>query len=137
MAVEHCYIDHERQIAIVAELQTDTGRELVGVAQLVADPNHESAEFAILVPDVWQGRGIGGTLLDYCLELARGWGIQRVTAETEPRNHRMLGLFRRHGFRSEVRIEDDVVLLEREIVPMGPITPAATPVDTGTRLSRR
>lgn len=136
MAVEHCFIDHERQIGIVAELQTDDGRELVGVAQLVADPNHESAEFAVLVPDIWQGLGIGGTLLDYCLELARGWGIQRVTAETEPRNQRMLGLFRRHGFRADIHLDDDVVLLERDILPLAPPVPAPFPATTGVGAPR-
>ena len=133
MAVAHCCIDHERQIGIVAESRADNGRELAGVAQLLADPNHETAEFAVLVPDAWQGRGVGGTLLEYCLELARGWGIQRVVAETEPRNHRMLGLFRRHGFRAEMRFDEDVVLLERDIVPLAPPLPAVASTNVALR----
>lgn len=115
MAIEHCVIDYERQIAIVAETEARGYRELAGVAQLIADANHETAEFAVLVSDPWQGRKIGGTLLDYCLELAAGWGIERIVAETDPENRRMLDTFRKRGFSAEVHIEDQVVMLERRI----------------------
>jgi len=113
MAIQHCVLDHERQISIVADIETDGRRELVGVAQLLAEPEHEVAEFAVLVPDPWQGRKIGGLLLDYCLELAGSWGIQRVIAETDPNNFRMLEAFRNRGFDAEIRREEEVVLLER------------------------
>jgi acetyltransferase len=115
MAVKHCVIDHERQISIVAEGVPRGQRELVGIAQLIADPNHESAEFAVLVPDPWQGRKIGGMLLDYSLELAAGWGIKRVIAETDPDNRRMLETFHKRGFHAEFRREEEVVLLERTV----------------------
>ena len=115
MAIEHCVIDYERQIAIVAETEARGIRELAGVAQLIADPNHETAEFAVLVPDPWQGRKIGGTLLDYCLELAAGWGINRVVAETDPENTRMLDAFSKRGFSAEIHVQDRVVILERPI----------------------
>jgi acetyltransferase len=115
MAVEHCVIDYERQISIVAESTASGQRELVGIAQLLADPSHETAEFAVLVPDAWQGRKIGGMLLDYSLELAAGWGITRVIAETDPENRRMLETFHKRGFRAEFRREEEVVLLERRV----------------------
>jgi acetyltransferase len=113
MAIQHCVLDHERQISIVADTEIDGHHELVGVAQLLAEPDHEAAEFAVLVPDPWQGRKIGGLLLDYSLELASSWGIRRVIAETDPHNFRMLEAFRNRGFDSEVRSEEEVVLLER------------------------
>ncbi len=115
MAVEHCGIDYERAISIVAETQVDGQRELVGVAQLIADANHESAEYGVLVPDPWQGRKLGGMLLDYCLELAAGWGVQRVVAETDPDNVRMLEAFHKRGFQAEIRREEEVVVLERSV----------------------
>jgi len=116
MAIAQCVIDYERQISIVAETEARGRKELVGIAHLLADVNHETAEFAVLVPDPWQGKKIGGILLDYCLELARNWGIQRVTAETDPQNTRMLDAFKKRGFSYEVHLDDDVVLLERRIV---------------------
>jgi len=115
MAIEHCVIDHERAISIVAETEINGERELVGVAQLVADVDHETAEYAVLVPDPWQNKKLGGMLLDYCLELAAGWGIQRVVAETDPENVRMLDAFHKRGFQAEIRREEEVVVLERRV----------------------
>jgi acetyltransferase len=110
-------IDYERQIAIVVETEARGYRELAGVAQLIADPNHDNAEFAVLVSDPWQGRKIGGMLLDHCLELAATWGIQKIVAETDLKNTRMLNAFRERGFCAEVHWEDEVVLLERAVTP--------------------
>ena len=115
MAIEQCVIDYERQIAIVAETDSRGSRELVGLAQLVADSNHDTAEFAVLVPDPWQGKRIGSMLLDYSLELAAAWGLKRVVAETDPQNTRMLETFQKRGFESEFRREEEVVLLQRPI----------------------
>jgi acetyltransferase len=115
MAVEHVAIDHERQIVIVAETEVGGERQMIGVAQLAADTDHESAEYAVLVPDAWQGKRLGSLLLDHCLELAREWGVKRVVAETDPDNKRMLDVFLRRGFRADVRREEDVVLLEHPL----------------------
>lgn len=115
MAVRHCMIDYERELALVVEAGADAARELIGVGQLMTDLNHESAEYAVLVPDAWQGRGVGGLLLDYCLEVAARWGVAEVTAETDPDNARMLAMFRKRGFSSEIRRDEDVVLLRKTL----------------------
>ncbi len=116
MAVMHCMIDYERELALVVETGTGAQRELIGVGQLMTDLNHETAEYAVIVPDPWQGKGIGGLLLDYCLEVAARWGITEVVAETDPDNQRMLGMFRKRGFSSEVRREEEVVMLRKSLV---------------------
>ncbi len=115
MAVQHCVIDYERDLAIVAEVETDDARQLVGVAQLASDTDRETAEFAVLVPDPWQGKGVGHLLLEVCIELARQWGIKRIVAETDPENSRMLSAFHKQGFSKEVNLDDDVVYLEKQI----------------------
>jgi acetyltransferase len=116
MAIQHCVIDYEREMAIVAETRIQGERILVGVAHMLADANHESAEFAVIVPDAWHGKGVGGRLLDYCLELSRRWGIRRVVAETHPGNQAMLALFRKRGFASDVCYEDGAVYLEKTLI---------------------
>jgi acetyltransferase len=126
MAVEHCMIDYEREIAIVAETRDAEQRQLCGAAQLMADADHEAAEFAVLVPDPWQGRGVGGMLLDYSLRLARRWGIQRVVAETDPDNRRMLAVFEKRGFTAHMDRNQDSVcvyksLIEKALTPREPV----------------
>jgi acetyltransferase len=115
MAVQYCVIDYEREMAIVAQSEVDRQPKLIGVANLLADANHEEAEFAVIIADPWQGKGLGGRLLDYCLELAARWGIKRIVAETEPTNKLMLAVFRSRGFRSEVCYDDSTVYLEKKI----------------------
>jgi len=50
-AVRYCFIDYDREIAIVAETMVDGVKKLVGVGRLVADPDHSSVEYAVLVTD--------------------------------------------------------------------------------------
>ena len=59
VATRYCYIDYDREIAMVAETGEGGQRRLVGVGRLVADPDHETVEYAVLVSDAWQNRGLG------------------------------------------------------------------------------
>lgn len=115
MAVRHCMIDYERELALVVEIGTEARRELIGIAQLITDLSHETAEFAVIVPDPWQGKGIGGLLLDYCLEVAVRWGISEMVAETDPENVRMLAIFDKRGFSRIVRREEQVVFVSKSL----------------------
>jgi acetyltransferase len=71
VASRYCYIDYDREIAIVAEVVEEGKRRIIGVGRLIADPDYENVEYAILVADAWQNRELGNTLTDYCLEVAR------------------------------------------------------------------
>jgi acetyltransferase len=97
-AARYCFIDYDREMAFVVEAHVAGAPQLVGVGRLVADREHETAEFAVLVIDAWHRRGLGSRLLDKCLAHARAIGIHRVRAETSWDNVPMLGLFRARGF---------------------------------------
>ncbi len=112
-ATRYCFTDYDREIAIVAEREAGEPR-LVGVGRLVADPEHETAEYAVLVADAWQNRGLGGVLTDYCEEIARGWGLKRLVAQTTADNPRMLALFRKRGYRLEPD-EDGLMKVEKAL----------------------
>ncbi|NQV23746.1 MAG: bifunctional acetate--CoA ligase family protein/GNAT family N-acetyltransferase [Rhodopirellula sp.] len=113
MATRYCFIDYDREMAIVAEVEIDGHRVLVGVGRLVADADHTNAEYAILVTDDWQNKGVGNLLTDYCLEICQSWGIDRVVAETDPENRRMIHMFQKRGF--EVHHDRDVVSVSRTL----------------------
>jgi acetyltransferase len=98
VATRYCYIDYDREIAIVAELTDGGDRKLLGVGRLAADPDLETAEYAVLVSDAWQGKALGSMLTDYCIEIAARWGVKRIVAQTTSDNHRMLKVFRKRGF---------------------------------------
>jgi acetyltransferase len=124
MAARYCFIDYDRELAIVAELEEDGARRLAGVGRLVADPDHRNAEYAVLVADPWQGRGLSDALTHYCLEIATRWGVDLVYAETTPDNTRMLAVLRAHGFEVEGRPREGVVVGRRG-------TRTAPPADLG------
>lgn len=98
VAVRFCFNDYDREMAIVAEIDQDHERKLIGVGRLVADVDHKNAEFAILVDDNWQGKGLGSLLTTYCLDIARRWNIETVYAETTIDNQRMIALMRKTGY---------------------------------------
>lgn len=109
IASRFCFIDYEREMAIVAEVETAGRRELIAVGRLVADPDHEAAEFAILIGDDWQGLGLGSKLTAYCLQVAEQWGIDWIYATTLKGNVRMLAIFEEHGFTTRPDPEEGVV----------------------------
>jgi acetyltransferase len=112
VATRYCYIDYDREIAIVAEVMEDGKRKLLGVGRLIADPEHESVEYAILITDKWQGKDLGNQLTDYCMEIARKWGLKKIVAQTTTDNHRMIAMFQKRGF--EIKIDEQTSAVEVE-----------------------
>ncbi|MBN1394628.1 MAG: bifunctional acetate--CoA ligase family protein/GNAT family N-acetyltransferase [Pirellulales bacterium] len=114
MASRYCFIDYDREMGIVAEVEEDGQRKLIGVGRLVADADHNSAEYAIIVVDRWHGHGLGGLLTDYCIELGKTWGVKKIVAEVSKENSRMLATFRNRGFSFDEQ-QEDVVLVSKAV----------------------
>jgi len=85
-------------MALAATTMLGGAETLIGVARYVRDKADPSAEFAIVVADSWQGRGIGGRLLAKLAEVARRRGLKRLYGEILATNRPMLGLVRKLGF---------------------------------------
>ncbi len=108
-ATHYCYIDYDREIAIVAEVESGNERKLAGVGRLISDPDHESVEFAILVADKWQNKDLGGMLTDYCMEIAKTWGLKKIIAQTTSDNQRMINVLQKRGFEIKPDIASSLV----------------------------
>ncbi len=91
-------IDYDREMAIIAILETPQGEKMAGVARIVCDAWKEEAEFAIVVADPWQGKGLGSQLTDFILEIAADMGIQKIVALVLESNRVMLNMFEKRGF---------------------------------------
>ena len=98
VATKFCYIDYDREIAIVAESGENGDRRLVGVGRLIADPDHETVEYAVLITDSWQQKELGSLLTDFCLDIAQRWNLKRVVAQTTTDNRPMISIFEKRGF---------------------------------------
>ena len=114
MASRYCFIDYDRELGIVAEVEEEGQRKLIGVGRLVADADHNAAEYAVIVADRWHGHGLGGLLTDYCVEIGKTWGVNQIVAEVSKENSRMLATFRNRGF-TFGEDQEDVVIVSKSV----------------------
>jgi acetyltransferase len=102
-------VDFSRDMALAATVMIDDKETLIGVARYVRDKEGGAADFAIVIADAWQGRGIGRRLLEALIEAARSHGIRRLYGDILALNQPMLKLLRKLSFSIE-RNPDDATL---------------------------
>jgi acetyltransferase len=117
VATRYCYIDYDREIAIVAEIMEDGRKKLIGVGRLVADPDHETVEYAILIADAWQQKDLGNIITDFCMEVAESGKFKRIVAQTTPDNKRMISVFQKRGFEVKINNHDSTVDVKKILYP--------------------
>ncbi len=91
-------IDYDREIALIAEVEEDGKKKMIGEVRLLADADNETAEFAIVVADPWQGQGLGNRFTDYVIQIACQYGIRKIYANVLKANRIMVHMFRARGF---------------------------------------
>jgi acetyltransferase len=106
-----CFIDYSREIALVAERADPLNgeREILAVGRLIRLRGGEDGEFAILVSDNWQHRGLGKELLRRLVVIGREEKLRRIVADVLPDNHEMLRVCEHLGFKQRYWIEGGVV----------------------------
>lgn len=114
VASQFCFIDYDREIAIVAEIDNDGEKELIGVGRLIADPDVEVMEYAILITDKWQKKELGYILTKYCLDIAKSRDIKKLMAETTRDNKPMISVFRKLNFKIRFN-EDGTVTVSKDL----------------------
>jgi len=115
VAVRYCFIDYDREIAIVAETVQDGQKKIIGIGRMVADPDHETVEYAILVPEQWQNKKLGSQLTDFCMDISLKWSMKKMVAQTTTDNHRMISVFKKHGFAINPDLHSEMVDVEKEL----------------------
>jgi acetyltransferase len=103
-----CFIDYDREMALVAEYTENGARRLAGIARIIRAHASNSAEVAFLVADKFQHRGLGTYLLESAIRFAREEGIATLEASTLSENFNMKDMFVKAGFRFSAP-EDGVV----------------------------
>jgi acetyltransferase len=94
-----CVIDYDREIALVADLRNPDGtHEILGVGRLVKEHGTNEAEFAVLISDLWQGKGFGSELLELLVQIGRKEGLRRITGRISPENTTMKTVSEQVGF---------------------------------------
>ena len=106
MLVRFCNIDYDREMAIVAEVRENDKRKLIGIGRLIIDREFKSGEFAVLVHDNYQSKGLGPKLVDVLIGIAEEKGLERIYGEVLTENEQMLALCKKLGFTIEVVDEE-------------------------------
>ena len=87
----------DRDLLALAAMDPDGGGEIAAVVRFERRPGGETAEYAALVEDRWQGRGLGRALTERLVGGARERGVRCLYALVTPGNERMLRLLRGLG----------------------------------------
>ena len=96
-----CNIDYDRHMAIVAEMEEDGKKSMIGVARLLMDQDLTSGEVAFLVQDRFQGKRLGSKFLEMLIGIARERGLEEIRADVLTENKNALNVFRRLGFTTQ------------------------------------
>jgi acetyltransferase len=113
-----CFIDYDREMALVAERQDPrTGeREIMGVARLSRHGNvPDEAEFSVLISDLYQRQGLGTLLVGKLLEVGRAEGLRRITAAILFENYPMQRIARKLGFHLRRDTEEMVMKADLDL----------------------
>jgi acetyltransferase len=92
MLVRFTQIDYHNEMALIAVTMTDAGEEQIGVARYTTNLDKTSCEFALVVSDQWQSRGIAHHLMRNLMDVARDRDLERIQGQVLSKNSRMLDL---------------------------------------------
>ncbi|OCC14578.1 putative Acetyl-CoA synthetase (ADP-forming) alpha and beta chains [Dissulfuribacter thermophilus] len=113
--VRYCQIDYDREIALVATVNEGEKERFIGVGRLTILPDRESSEFAVVVGDPWQGKGVGKILMKRCLEIARSQGVRMVYMDILRDNFKMRSLAESFGFKKS-EVQDELIRYSLDLV---------------------
>lgn len=115
-----CFADFRTEIPLVVVRGADRpDEEILAVGRLHRDPGRPEAEFALVVADAWQRRGVGDQLLARLEEAARAAGCTRLTGTLLAENLPMQRLCHRRGFTLHPGSGGEVTA-ERTLAPAAP-----------------
>ncbi|MGQ9515130.1 MAG: bifunctional acetate--CoA ligase family protein/GNAT family N-acetyltransferase [Thermoproteota archaeon] len=107
MIIRYCNIDYDREIAFVAELKVGGQKKFIGISRLIMDPDKRNGEFAVVVADEYQGKGLGYKLVDMLIGVAQEHDLETIYGLVLSSNKRMLSLCMDLGFKVEYLSEEE------------------------------
>ena len=103
--------DSRNEVAMVVVRSGETDEEEIGVARYVIDPDRANCEFAIVVADKWQTRGIGTRLMNALITHLRVSGVKQITGSVIKSNPAMRKFITQMGFEETDDPDDPLTLL--------------------------
>ena len=110
--LQKCFIDYEREMALVVDRQDPltSEHELLAVGRLTKAPDSTEAEVAALVSDKAQNKGLGTELVRRLIEVARDEKLERIVAVILPENYGMMALAKHFHFTIRGSADPSVII---------------------------
>ena len=115
--IRMCFIDYEREMALVADYhnpQTEQD-EIIGVGRLIKAHGENEAEFAILVTDQFQRKGLGTELLRRLIQFGHDEKLQLLNGTILAENQGMQAVCRKLGFHLQYSPEEHLMSAELKL----------------------
>ena len=111
-----CFIDYNREMALVAERKLENGEtEILAVGRLSKLHGRDEAEMAAVAIDAAQHKGIGTELYRRLIQIARDEKLKTVTSNMLPENREMRAVCVKHGFKMFSNMEDNLIRADLEL----------------------
>lgn len=91
-------VDYQRQLAVVVTAQVNGAERLIADARYCVQDDGLCAEFALVVDERWQRRGLGAWAMQSLQQAAVGAGLEWLDGDVLQSNAPMLRLMQRCGF---------------------------------------
>jgi acetyltransferase len=98
MLARFTQIDYSKDMALVAFGLPGSDEKIIAVARFMNDPGGTDHQFAIVVGDEWQGKGVGRVLMENLIMIAKERKIKMMKGIVLAENRHMLALARKLGF---------------------------------------
>jgi acetyltransferase len=109
MLVRLTQIDYHYEMALIAVTSNDSAEEQIGVARYSTNVDKTSCEFALVVSDSWQSKGIAHRLMRNLMDVAKDRGLERMEGQVLSDNSRMLELMESLNFEIKHHPDDTAI----------------------------
>jgi len=113
MLARYTQVDYHRELALVATVQMPNPAHrghphevIIGLAHYLRNPDGRGAEYALVIGDDWQRKGLGRELMQVLIAAAREQGLMYLEGVVLSDNRPMLRLMESLGFVNDPDAED-------------------------------
>jgi acetyltransferase len=112
MICKFTHVDYNSESALVAIIQEDGKDAIVAVGRYGYDSDEDITDLAVAVRDDWQHLGLGKSLLQKVVDIAKEHGISRFTCMMDSRNHKIKNILLALGYNVKYFPENGVSRVE-------------------------
>ncbi|RYF57212.1 MAG: GNAT family N-acetyltransferase, partial [Comamonadaceae bacterium] len=113
MLARYTQVDYHRELALVAATRVPNPANrghpqevIIGLAHYLRNPDGQGAEYALVIGDDWQRRGLGANLMGMLIAAAREQQLAYIDGVVLAENRPMLALMTRLGFKVDREPDD-------------------------------